>query len=99
MGNDLSIQEIRPMEDVVAAAVATERFALQLVGLVRRRGAGAGADRRLRRDLLHGQPPLARDRDPVGDRRRPGRNSPLLLGQAADRSLAGLIVGGLRPPR
>jgi ABC-type antimicrobial peptide transport system permease subunit len=33
MGNDVSIQEIRPMEQVVAAAVATQRFALQLVGL------------------------------------------------------------------
>jgi putative ABC transport system permease protein len=33
MGNDLSIQEIRPMEQVVAAAVATQRFALQMVGL------------------------------------------------------------------
>ena len=33
MGNDLSIQEIRPMEEVVAAAVATQRFALQLVGV------------------------------------------------------------------
>lgn len=33
MGNDLSIQEIRPMEQVVASAVATQRFALQMVGL------------------------------------------------------------------
>jgi len=33
MGNDLSIQEIRPMEQVVAAAVATQRFTLQMVGL------------------------------------------------------------------
>ena len=33
MGNDLSIQEIRPMEQVVAGAVATQRFALQLVAL------------------------------------------------------------------
>src|SRR5579864_5168055 len=33
MGNDLSIQEIRPMEQVLAGAVATQRFALQMVGL------------------------------------------------------------------
>ena len=33
VGNDLSVQEVRPMEDVVADAVATERFALQIVGL------------------------------------------------------------------
>jgi predicted permease len=33
MGNDLSIQEIRPMEQVVASAVATQRFALRMVGL------------------------------------------------------------------
>ncbi|HEY1341854.1 MAG TPA: FtsX-like permease family protein, partial [Bryobacteraceae bacterium] len=33
MGNDLSIQEIRPLEQVVAEAVATERFALQVVGI------------------------------------------------------------------
>jgi len=33
MGNDLSIQDVRPMEDVVAGAVATQRFALQMVGL------------------------------------------------------------------
>jgi predicted permease len=32
-GNDLSIQEIRPMEQLVAAAVSGQRFALQLVGL------------------------------------------------------------------
>jgi putative ABC transport system permease protein len=33
LGNDLSIQEIRLMEDVVAAAVASERFTLQVVGI------------------------------------------------------------------
>ncbi len=33
MGNDLSIQDVRPMDDVVAAAAATQRFALQMVGL------------------------------------------------------------------
>jgi predicted permease len=33
MGNDLSIQDVRPMKAVVAAAVATQRFALQIVGL------------------------------------------------------------------
>ncbi len=33
MGNDLSIQNIRPMDDVVAAAAATQRFALRMVGL------------------------------------------------------------------
>lgn len=31
VGNDLSIQEIRPMDDVVAASLSTQRFALQLV--------------------------------------------------------------------
>ena len=33
MGNDLSIQEIRPLEQVVATAIATQRFALQMVAL------------------------------------------------------------------
>jgi len=33
MGNDLSIQDIRPMEAVVSASVETQRFALQMVGL------------------------------------------------------------------
>ena len=33
MGNDLSIQEIRPMEQVVAGSIATQRFALQIVGV------------------------------------------------------------------
>lgn len=33
MGNDLSIQEIRPMEAVVAASVERQRFALEMVGL------------------------------------------------------------------
>jgi hypothetical protein len=33
MGNDLSIQEIRPMEQVLAAAVATRRFALDMIGV------------------------------------------------------------------
>jgi len=32
MGNDLSIQEIRSLEQVVAAAAATQRFALQTIG-------------------------------------------------------------------
>ena len=32
-GADLSIQEIRPLEQVAAAATATERFALQIIGL------------------------------------------------------------------
>ena len=33
MGNDLSIQEIRPMELVIAGAVATQRFVLETVAL------------------------------------------------------------------
>jgi putative ABC transport system permease protein len=33
MGNDLSIQDIRPMEAVVSASFGTQRFALQMVGL------------------------------------------------------------------
>jgi putative ABC transport system permease protein len=33
MGNDLSVQEIRPLEQIVAASVATQRFALQVIGL------------------------------------------------------------------
>ena len=33
MGNDLSVQDIRPMEQVVAESVAAQRFALQVIGL------------------------------------------------------------------
>jgi predicted permease len=33
MGNDLSIQEVRPLDDVAAAATASQRFTLLLVGL------------------------------------------------------------------
>jgi predicted permease len=33
MGNDLSIQEVRPLEEVAAAAVSSQRFSLLLVGL------------------------------------------------------------------
>jgi ABC-type antimicrobial peptide transport system permease subunit len=33
MGNDLSIQEIRPLEEVAAAATSSQRFSLLLVGL------------------------------------------------------------------
>jgi putative ABC transport system permease protein len=33
MGNDLSIQEVRPLEQVVAAAIAVQRFAMQITGL------------------------------------------------------------------
>ena len=33
MGNDLSIQETRPLEQIVSASVATQRFALQVIGL------------------------------------------------------------------
>lgn len=33
MGDDLTVQEIRPLEQVVAASYATQRFALQTIGL------------------------------------------------------------------
>jgi predicted permease len=33
MGNDLSVQEIRSMEEVIASSIATQRFALQMIGL------------------------------------------------------------------
>ncbi|PYT26424.1 MAG: hypothetical protein DMG57_21590 [Acidobacteria bacterium] len=95
MGNDLSIQEIRSMEQVVAAAVATQRFALQMVGLfavVALALALIGiygvmsyaATRRAREIAIR----LALGAGRVDTVR-------LLLGQGVRLIVAGLIVGGL----
>jgi putative ABC transport system permease protein len=95
MGNDFSIQEVRPMEDVVAAAVATERFALQMVGLFAAAALALAligvygvisytVSRRSREIAI---------RSAIGA--QPTDTLRLLLGQAAKPVLAGLIVGGL----
>jgi putative ABC transport system permease protein len=95
VGNDLSIQEVRPMEDLVAAAVATERFALQMVGLFAAVALALAligvygvisytVSRRSREIAI---------RSAIGA--QPTDTLRLLLGQAAKPILAGLIVGGL----
>jgi predicted permease len=95
VGNDLSIQEVRPMEDVVAAAVATERFALQMVGLfaaVALALALIGVYGVISYTVSHRSREIA-IRSAIGA--QPTDTLRLLLGQAAKPILAGLIVGGL----
>jgi predicted permease len=95
VGNDLSIQEVRPMEDVLAAAVANERFALQMIGvfsaialtlaLIGVYGVTSyTVSRRLREIAI---------RSAIGA--RPADTLRLLLGQAAKPILAGLVIGNL----
>ena len=93
MGNDLSIQDIRPMEAVVSASVETQRFALQMVGLF---GVVAlvlaltgiygvmsyTANRRKREIAIR----IALGAKPVD-------TLLLLLGQGARLTLAGVVVG------
>jgi predicted permease len=94
-GNDFSIQEVRPMQDVVAAAVATERFALQIVGLfaaialplalIGVYGVVSYTVSRRSREIAI--------RSAIGA--QPADTLRLLLGQASKPILAGLIVGGI----
>ena len=95
VGNDLSIQEVRPMEDVVAAAVETERFALQMVGLfaavalalalIGVYGVISYTVSRLSREIAIRSAIGAQSADTLR----------LLLGQAAKPIFAGLIAGAL----
>ena len=95
VGNDFSIQEVRTMDDVVASAVATERFALQLVGLfaavalvlalIGVYGVVAYTVSRRSREIAI--------RSAIGA--QPADTLRLLLGQAARPILAGLIAGGV----
>ena len=95
VGNDLSIQEIRPMEDVVADAMATERFTLQTIGLFAAVSLALAligvygvisytVSRRSREIAI---------RSVIGA--QPDDIFRLLVGQTARPILAGLIVGGL----
>lgn len=95
VGNDFSIQEVRPMEDVVAAAVATERFALQIVGLfavVALALALIGVYGVISYTVSRRSREIA-IRSAIGA--QPGDILRLLLGQVAKPILAGLIAGGL----
>ncbi len=93
MGNDFSIQEVRSMDDVVATAVATERFALQLIGvfaavalalaLIGVYGVISYTVSRRSREIAI--------RSAIGA--QPADTLRLLLGQAAKPIFAGLIVG------
>jgi predicted permease len=95
MGNDLSIQEIRPMEQMVEAAVATQRFALQMVGvfavvalalaLIGIYGVMSYAASRRAREIAI--------RTALGARRVDTLR--LLLGQGVQLIVAGLIAGAL----
>ena len=94
VGNDFSIQEVRPMEDVVAAAVATERFALQMVGLfavVALALALIGVYGVISYTVSRRSREIA-IRSAIGA--QPDDILRLLLGQVAKPILAGLIVGG-----
>ena len=94
-GNDFSVQEIRSMEDVVAAAVATERFAMQMVGifavlalalaLIGVYGVISYAVSRRSREIAI--------RSALGA--QPADTIRLVLGQAARPIFAGLMIGGL----
>jgi predicted permease len=95
MGNDLSIQDIRPLEDVVAAAVATQRFALQMVGLFAVL-ALVLALTGIYGVMSHLASSRAREiaiRVALGA--RPADTLLLLLSQGARLTMAGLVVGGV----
>ncbi len=93
VGNDFSIREVRPMKEVVGAAVATERFVLQMVGLfaalalvlIGVYGAISYTITRCSREIAI--------RSAIGA--QPTETLRFVLGQAATCILAGLIVGGL----
>jgi predicted permease len=95
VGNDLSIQEVRPMDDVVAGAVATQRFALQMVGLF------AGVALALAWIGVYGviSYTVSRRSREIAIRSaigaQPSDTLRLLLGQAAKPIVAGLIAGGI----
>ncbi len=94
VGNDFSIQEVRSMDDVVAGAVAAERFALQMIGLfgatslalalIGVYGVIAYTVARRSREIAIRSAIGARHADTLR----------LILVQAAKPILAGLIVGG-----
>ncbi len=95
VGNDLSIQEVRPMEDVVADAMATERFTVQIIGLF------AAVSLALALIGVYGviSYTVSRRSREIAIRSAIGAQPDdilrLLLGQAARPILAGLIAGGL----
>jgi ABC-type antimicrobial peptide transport system permease subunit len=93
MGNDLSIQEIRPMERVMAGAVGSQRLALQIVALfalaavmlavIGIYGVVAFSVGQRRRELAI--------RSAVGA--RPSQTLWLIFGQGAKHIGAGLVLG------
>ena len=91
---DLPIYSIQTMEAVKSDSVAQRRFVLVLVGALRRAGADAGRDRRLRRDVA------ARQRADAGSRACASRSArirrdvlPMLVGQALRLALVGVAIG------
>jgi ABC-type antimicrobial peptide transport system permease subunit len=94
-GNDLSVQDIRPMGGVVAESVAAQRFALQVIGLfavvamvlalIGIYGVMSYAARSRAREMAI--------RMALGS--PPSRTLLLMLGQGARLILAGLIVGAV----
>jgi predicted permease len=94
-GNDFSVQEVRSLEDVVAGAVAAERFALQMVGvfavvalvlaLIGVYGVISYTVSRRAREIAI--------RSAIGA--QAGDTVRLVLGQAAKPIAGGLVVGGL----
>jgi len=95
MGNDLSVQDIRPMEQVVAESVAAQRFALQVVGLF------AGVALLLALIGIYGVMSYAARRrsHEIAIRMalgaQPAHTLLLMLGQGARLISAGLIVGAM----
>jgi len=95
MGNDLSVQEIRFMEQVVAESVAAQRFALQVIGLfailalllalIGIYGVMSYSARRRAREIAIRMALGSQPLDTLG----------LILGQGARLILAGLILGAV----
>jgi predicted permease len=95
MGNDLSVQDIRPMEQVVAESMAAQRFALQVIGLfavvalllalIGIYGVMSYASRRRAREIAI--------RMALGS--QPVDTLLLMVGQGARLILAGLVVGAM----
>jgi ABC-type antimicrobial peptide transport system permease subunit len=94
MGNDLSVQDIRPMEQLVAESMAAQRFAMEVIGLfavvalvlalIGIYGVMSYAARRAREIAIR-----------MALVSQPADTLLLMLGQGARLILAGLIVGAM----
>ena len=94
VSGDLVLRYVRTMDQQIDASLVRERLLATLVGRICIAGARALRDRPLRRDVVHGDPPLARNRhsDGAGRRARPGAR-PGVVADVRDCACAGTVAG------